>query len=135
MVRPGYKNFYLFAATNPKTGEEFTLQLPSVDTDMMNLYLSHMHEEHPGKRILLVLDCAGWHKAKDLHVPNGIELFYLPPYSPELNPIERLWQWLRRHVCRNRLFGSLNELEEAIVKAWHLVKPELMKTLCNCTYL
>lgn len=101
----------------------------------MGLYLVHLHQEHPDKHILLVLDGAGWHKAKDLAIPDGIELFFLPPYSPELNPVERLWQWLRRHVCRNRLFGSLADLEEAIVHEWHRVHPDLLRTLCRCAYM
>lgn len=134
-MKPGYKNFYLFSAINPKTGEEFTLQLPTVDTDMMSLYLANMREEYPGKHILLVLDGAGWHRAKALVVPEGIELFFLPPYSPELNPVERLWQWLRRHVCRNRLFASLSELDDAIVQAWYRIQPGLILTLCRCSYL
>ena len=135
LVRPGYKNFYLFSAVNPNTGQEFTLQLPTVDTEMMSLYLDHLSQEHPGAHILLVLDGAGWHKAKELKVPDGIELVPLPPYSPELNPAERLWQWLRLHVCRNRLFSSLNDLEQAICDSWHLLSPNLLSALCHCSYL
>jgi len=134
-VRPGYKNFYLFAAINPSTGEEFTLQLPTVDTEMMGLYLAHLSQEHPKTHILLVLDGAGWHKAKELRVPDGIEFVPLPPYSPELNPAERLWQWLRLHVCRNRLFSSLDDLEQAISYTWHLLAPDLLRSLCRCPYM
>ena len=125
-VKPGYKNFYLYSAINPETGEEFTLFLPTVNTEMMNLYLSHLRETYPGKRMILVMDQAGWHKAKELKVPEGIELEYLPPYSPELNPVERLWQWIRRHFCRNRMFDSLDQLENALVSEWHLLTQSIL---------
>ena len=111
------------------------MQLPTVDTEMMSLYLDHLSQEHPGAHILLVLDGAGWHKAKELKVPDGIELVSLPPYSPELNPAERLWQWLRLHICRNRVFSSLDDLEQALCDSWPLLSPDLFSSLCHCSYL
>ena len=134
-VKPGYKNFYLFTAVNPVTGEEFTLQLPEVNTEMMNLYLAHFREVSKDSHIILVVDGAGWHRAKDLVLPSGIELLHLPPYSPELNPVERLWQWLRRHVCRNRIFDSLEELASALTLVWPKLTPTFLASLCRCNYL
>lgn len=134
-ICPGYRNFYLYAAINPVTGEQFTLQLPAVNTDMMNLYLNHFKREYPERRILLVLDQAGWHLSKELIIPQGIEFETLPPYSPELNPVERLWRWLRMHVCRNRLFSSLNDLEQALMGIWPKLNPDMLKSLCHVSYL
>jgi len=76
------------------TGDSFSLFLPWVNTEMMNLYLAEMSVAFPDKKILLIWDQAGWHKAKSLKVPENIILKSLPPYSPELNPVEKLWQWL-----------------------------------------
>ena len=117
-VKHSYQSFYLFSAINPCTGDEFTLELPEVNTDMMNLYLAELGKELPEKPVLLVMDRAGWHTTKRLQLPKGMEIMHLPPYSPELNPVERLWQWLRLHVCRNRVFDTLDELEAALFKAW-----------------
>lgn len=134
-ICPGYKNFYLYAAINPLTGEQFTLQLPAVNTEMMNLYLEHFQKEYPERRILLVLDQAGWHLSKELTIPKGIQFEPLPPYSPELNPVERLWRWLRLHVCRNRLYNSLDELEQALSTIWPKLTPDMLKSLCHVAYL
>jgi len=134
-VKPGYRNFYLYAAVNPLTGESFTLQLPKVNTEMMNLYLAHLRQAFGTRQMVVVLDQAGWHRSKGLLQPDGIELQPLPPYSPELNPAEKLWQWLRRHVCRNRIFETLDALEEALLTAWQELTPSFMRSLCHCSYL
>ena len=87
------------------------------------------------KEVLLVLDQAGWHRSKELLVPKTIHLEYLPAYSPELNPVERLWRWLRRHVCRNKVFVSLQELADVLTQAFRKFTSEVISSLCNCSYL
>jgi hypothetical protein len=89
-VKLGYESFYLYGATNPVTGKSFKLILPNVDTDCMNVFLKELAEYLDNKKVILIIDGAGWHKSKNLRVPNNIILMFLPPYSPELNPIERL---------------------------------------------
>ena len=113
-IKTGYSNFYLYAAVDPKGGECFILELPRVDTEIVNIYLQELSEAYSDKNILLIWDQAGYHRSKDLQIPSNITVEPLPPYSPELNPAERLWRWLRRHVCRNRLFKSLDEQAEAL---------------------
>jgi transposase len=83
----------------------------------------------------LVLDQAGWHSSLGLELPENIELIYLPPYSPELNPVERLWQWLKRHSLRNRFFPDLDSAMDSI--QWYLQKAgrQSIKSLCGCQYL
>jgi transposase len=81
------------------------------------------------------MDQTGWHKSKGLNVPKDIEIEHLPPYSPELNPVERLWQWLRRHFYRNRVFDSLDELSDTLVSAWPQLTPSLLSSVCQCAYL
>ena len=135
VVKPGYKNFWLYTAVNPRTGDEFSLELPEVNADMMTTYLAHFRTAFPSSPLILVMDQAGWHKAKDLSVPEGITLVFLPPYSPELNPIERLWRWLRLHVCRNRLFHSLDDVEAALFAAWSKFTLSFLRQLCACHYL
>ena len=134
-IKTGYSNFYLYAAVDPKGGESFILELPRVDTEVINIFLKELSETYSEKNILLIWDQAGYHKAKDLLIPANITIAPLPPYSPELNPAERLWRWLRRHVCRNRLFKSLDEQADALAQAIKTLTAKQIASMCNCNYL
>jgi len=134
-VSPQYKNFYVYSSVSPLCGESFMLFLPWVNTEMMSLYLEQMSQAFSDSRLLLVPDQAGWHKAKDLLLPKNISFEFLPSYSPDLNPVEKLWLHLRRHVCRNRLFESEQELEQALESALASLSRDSLKTLCRCSYL
>lgn len=134
-VSPSYKNFYVYSSASPIDGEAFHLFLPNVNTEMMNLYLHEMTAAYPDCEIMLVMDQAGWHRSKKLQVPQNIRFHWLPPYSPELNPVEKLWQWLKRHVCRNRLFSSEEELMDAVTQELSGLEPHKLKNLCHCSYL
>ncbi len=135
LVKPGYRNFYLYSSVSPLTGDSFILFLPWVNTEIMNLYLEKLSAAYPDKKLLLIMDQAGWHKSKALQIPNNIEFYSLPAYSPELNPVEKLWLWLRRQVCRNRYFDSESKLMDALIKALRSLSKENYKTLCRCQYL
>jgi len=134
-VRPGYENFYVYSAICSATGESVSLFLPWVNTEMMNIFLEHLSLVLGGRRCLLVLDQAGWHIATRLRIPSNIEFVYLPPYSPELNPVERLWQWLKRHSLRNRFYRSLEEVMDAVQSCMQHVAAPALKDLCRCSYL
>lgn len=113
-----YEWLYLYGFVRPETGEVFWLILPIVSAEAFSLALAHFAEKTGAgadKRILLVLDRAGWHTAGKLEVPEGIHLEFLPPRSPELQPAERLWP-LANEAVANRLFEDLDGLEEALVK-------------------
>jgi len=134
-VKIGYKNFYIYSSVSPHCGESFSLFLPWVNTEIFTLYLKHLSLEYNDKEILLIMDQAGWHASKKLKVPDNIKIEFLPPYSPELNPVEKLWQWLRRHVCRNRLFESDRQLEISLAKALNSRTTSDLAALCRCSYL
>ena len=134
-VQPGYQNFYVYSSVSPQTGDAFSLFLPWVNTEAMNLYLQNLSAAYPEFQILLIWDQAGWHCPKGLQVPDNIQIEPLPPYSPELNPVERLWQWLRRHVCRNRLFESEEALMDALADSLRDLSPSRLASLCRCSYL
>jgi transposase len=120
---------------SPVSGESFTLFLPEVNTDMMNIFLEELAKEYPDREIRIVMDQAGWHKAKELIYPDSIVPLYLPSYSPELNPIERLWQWLRKEVTHNKLFATLEEMMDALEQEFRKLTPERLAQLCHCSYL
>jgi hypothetical protein len=98
---------HLFAAVRPATGEGFALVLPEVSTEVMNEFLVRFAATlAEGEHAVLVLDRAGWHTAKKLVVPGNVTLVWLPPYSPEINPVERVWLYLREKHWSHRLLDS-----------------------------
>ena len=110
----GYKNFYLYTALNHMSGEHFSLIISNVDTHCMHIFLEQLSAQYLGKKIALIMDGAGGHKSKGLIVPEHIEIIYLPPDSPELNPLERLWLHIKSPVLRNKLYESLGGIRRAI---------------------
>jgi transposase len=135
MVNPGYKNFYVYSSVSPLNGNSFSLFLPLANTEVMSLYLQELSLAYADQNLLIIMDQAGWHRAKDLVVPKNIQIDFLPPYSPELNPVERLWLWLRRHVCRNRLFESIEELMDELQQALTTLPTDKVSSLCRANYL
>jgi transposase len=134
-VQQGYKSFYSYSCVSPYSGESFSLFLPEVNTEMMNIFLDEFSKKYSDKDILIILDQAGWHKAKDLKVPSNTNLMFLPPYSPELNPVEKLWQWLRKEVTHNSLFKTLEALMNALEKEFRKLTSQKLAQLCHCSYL
>jgi putative transposase len=105
---------YLYGAVEPLTGASFFLIMPWCNTEMMNLFLEELSKEFPDDDIVLVCDGAGWHKSNDLEVPENIRLLYLPPATPEMNPIEQIWKELRARGFRNEIFDSLVKVEDRL---------------------
>ncbi len=117
-VKRRYEWLYLYAFVCPKSGEVHWVILPKVNVEIFSMALSHFAQEVEAgrdRRILLVLDQAGWHTGKEVQIPEGIHLEFLPSHSPELQPTERLWP-LSNEAVANRLFESLDELEEALIE-------------------
>ena len=117
-VRRRYEWAYVYGFVRPGTGEVFWLVMPTVNARAFSLALSRFAEwvgACEDKRVVLVLDRAGWHVAKDLKVPEGLHLEFLPARSPELQPAERLWPLVNERVA-NRPFEDLDELEGALVE-------------------
>jgi transposase len=114
----GYKWTYLYGFVHPESGELYWLILPTVNTELFSMALNGFAKEvgaAENKRILLVVDQAGWHTGKEVEVPKGIHLAFLPPGSPELQPAERLWSLTNEGVA-NGLFEEIEEIEQALVE-------------------
>jgi hypothetical protein len=114
VVRPRYQWIYLYGFVEPESGKTSWLLMPTVNTRAFSLALSAFAQEQevgPSKHLLLVMDQAGWHRSRDLVVPEGLHLLFLPSHSPELQPAERLWP-LSNEPLANRTFVSLDELEQ-----------------------
>jgi transposase len=114
----GYKWTYLYGFVRPESGEVYWLILPTVNTELFSMALNEFAKEvgaGKDKRIVLVVDKAGWHTGKEVEVPEGIHLEFLPPGSPELQPAERLWVLTNEGVA-NGLFEEIEEIERALVE-------------------
>ena len=117
-LKRGYEWTYLYGFVRPTTGEVYWLILPTVNKELFSMALSGFAEEvgaGEDKRIVLVVDRAGWHTSGEVEVPEGIHLEFLPPGSPELMPAERLWP-LSNEAIANRLFEEIREVEEALLE-------------------
>ena len=110
----------LFGAICPARGTGAALVLPAATTDMMNLHLAEISAcVAPDAHAVLVIDGAGWHQPGGrLKVPQNITLLHLPPYSPELNPVENVWADLRRNKLSNRVFETYDAIVDACCDAW-----------------
>lgn len=106
-----YEYTYAYGAVDVYTGELDSLILPHVNTECMQVFLNEVSARHPQERIVMVIDGAGWHRSDKLKAPANIFLLKLPPYAPELNPTEHVWDESREKFFNNRVFNSLNALE------------------------
>ena len=112
MVEDRYEWLWLYAAVEPASGEAFCLLLPGVSTERFGLFLREFAQEVAGRRVGLVLDGSGSHRAA-IAWPEHVAPLPLPPYSPELNPAEQVFRALRAKLA-NRVFADLAELEAAL---------------------
>jgi len=141
-IRPIVKNrlvreyTYAFAAISPHDGVMDSLILPWVNAETMSLFLAIVAERHLDEFIVMALDGAGWHIAEDLVVPHNMKLVFLPPYSPELNPVEHLWDHLREKHFSNFLFSSMSVLTNELCRALHQTElnPIMLKSMCGFGY-
>jgi len=98
---------YAYAAVSPQDGSLDWMLTAKMDTLNMNAFLDHVSQRHADDYIVMVLDGASSHRSHDLYIPGNMALVRLPPYSPELNPAERLWEEIREKEFANRVFDSL----------------------------
>lgn len=134
-----YKWGYIFGAVDPLTGQSSALIAPTVNTERMSRHLQMIADEAgEDTHVVLVLDGAGWHKAKDLKVPDSMTLLFLPPYprgSPELMPMERVWLWMRQHDLSNRVFEDEAAIDRACKESWNKLTSEHLQTITATQWL
>lgn len=117
---------YGFTAVSPFDGKSSCLILPWSDAQTMSIFLKHTKNVFPDEFIIMFLDGAGWHRANDLRIPPQTRLVRLPPYSPELNPVESIWDLIRRDWFGNEVFDSLQKVENRLFEAmsWLVYNPQ-----------
>lgn len=126
---------YLFGAICPARGTGAGLVLPEANAEAMNLHLIEIsHHVTADAHAVVALDRAGWHRTGDrLRVPDNISLLSLPSYSPELNPTENIWQFLRQNQLSNRVFDTYDTIVEACCDAWNdlIATPERITSIAS----
>ena len=129
----GYQWAYIFSAVRPDTGDDVTLVMPSVNAKVMDLFLAHFADTlDQDAHAVMMCDGAGWHDERALTVPDNVTLALLPPYSPELNPVERVWLYLRERFLSLRVLDDTEAIIDACCQAWIdlIAEPDRMRTLC-----
>ena len=128
---------YAFAAVSPHDGVMDSLILPWVNTSTMSMFLATVSQRHPDEYIVMVMDQAGWHIAHELEVPKNMRLVLLPPYSPEINPVEHTWDALRENCIGNTVFASLDAADKALSKGLRSLEsdPERMQSLTGFEWI
>lgn len=131
-----YEWCYLWAAVDPVTGDASLMITPTVNTDYMNAHLRFISQLlTPDEHAVLILDRAGWHVAKGLQIPSNLSLLHLPSYSPELNPVERVWAYLRSHYLSNRIYTDYDAIFDACSVAVNRLTPEHFKSITRTEWL
>ena len=129
-----YKYFYLYQATDIKSGEDFSMYISHLDTVCFNEYLKQLSEKFKKDKIVLIMDNASFHKSKQLKIPKNIKIEYIPPYSPELNPQERRFEDIKKFL-KNRVFNSLEELQSKVNEILFSYTKDQVKSLVFYPYL
>ena len=133
-----YQNLHIFAAVCPKTGQAEGMFIEGLNSEVMSCFLDQISKGvEEKKHLILILDRAGYHLSKRLKVPENMTLIYLPAYSPELNPVENLWHYLRSHHWSNRYYKDMTSVEEAAQQGWENVcfDENKIKTICAAHYV
>ena len=128
-----FNNFYLFGAFSPITGTHFTLELPKCNSDCFQLYLDEFSQQNPDELKIVFLDNGAFHKAKKLDIPPNIVLLFIPPYSPELNPAEKMWYYFKDRIA-NEIFKTLDDLSIRLSKLIIDLKNETIKSITAYDY-
>lgn len=133
-----YDYLWVLGAVCPQTGHAEGLLSPHLNAGIVNVFLEQFSQSLGAQEhAVMIWDGAGFHTSRQLRVPKNVTLLRLPPYSPELNPIENLWHYLKSHFWSNRAYADYEALEQAAIKAWvkAVLDPTLMKTVCAAKHL
>ena len=129
-----FQSLYLFGTFSPIDGSSFMLELPYCNANNFQLFLDEFAKQNPDELKVMVLDNGAFHKAKSLVIPENIILIFLPPYSPELNPAEKIWAKFKRDFS-NRLFENINLLENYVCDLAKNLNVEEVISICSFDYI
>jgi transposase len=111
---------------------------PYLNTNSVNAFFREFEKEISSDvHVIMIWDRAGFHTADSVRVPESVSIINLPPYSPQLNPIEKLWQYLRKHFWSNRVYADYDALRRAAIEAWQntCLDKGKVKSICRANYV
>ena len=132
-----YDWLYVIGAACCRNGHAVGMISPYINIEVINIFLEQFAREIPENvHVVMVWDQAGFHTGKDLKIPKNITIVKLPPYSPELNPVENLWHYLRSHYWSNRVFKDYDDLCNHAELAWQAtcLDATTIQSVCNAPY-
>lgn len=120
---------YVYGAVEPATGESYFLLMPYCNTENMNIFLKNLSMNYANDEIVLACDGAAWHKSNSLEIPENIHPVFIPPYTPEMNPIEQIWKEIRTKSFKNETFNSLADVVERLCKTISNLSNDTVKSI------
>jgi len=136
-VTISHQAVYAYAAVSIGSGQVDSLILSGVNTACMQIFLDEIASRYPHEKLVMVLDNAGWHLGNELRIPKNMRLLPLPPYSPELNPMENIWDELREKSFHNRVFEDLDQMESHLLGALQAIEksPDITKSISDWPWI
>ncbi|MEE5339860.1 IS630 family transposase [Streptococcus pneumoniae] len=122
---------YYYGAVDAYTGESFFLRAGGCNTEWMNVFLEELSQAYPDDYFLLVMDNAIWHKSSTLKIPTNIGFAFIPPYTPEMNPIEQVWKEIRKRGFKNKAFQTLEDVMNQLQDVIQGLEKEVIKSIVN----
>ena len=123
-----YQSLWLWGCFSPITGNSFYWETSSVSNDLFEGFLQELSKQNPKEFKIMVIDNAGFNACKNIAIPENIEFIRIPPYTPELNPDEKVWQWIKERVAM-KFFEDLESLKKKITEMITQLKSELIKSI------
>lgn len=129
-----FKAFWLYATVEPTTGEHFFLQFSHVDAECYQQFLDEFSQAYADTLNIVQVDNGLFHKAKRLRIPDNVILLFQPPYCPELNPIERLWEYLKQDL-KWELFSDLQHLQDKVDELIDALTPQQVASVTGYSFI
>lgn len=125
-----FDNLYLFGAFSPITGCAHMLEMPYCNSDNFQVFLNHLSCHNTSEFKILILDNGAFHHAKRLTIPFNIALIFLPPYSPELNPAEKMWRYIKDRISMIA-YHNIEHLQQQLSEVIKQITPQIVKSICG----
>lgn len=129
-----FKSMYLFGAYSPITGSHFEFEFPQCNRDNFQIFLDEFSKEDKKEFKIILLDNGAFHKGQKLIIPKNIWLLFIPPYSPELNPSEKIW-WKMKRAFTGKLHKTLNQVSDFITNQVSVLSKDIVKSICGFKYI
>ena len=134
VVNPRYESYYLYGAVVPETGAHLFLEMPALNSSCFEVFIEQLAITYPQDYNIVILDNASFHKTSDLIIPENVGLLFLPPYAPELNPIERLWQVVKQDIAF-QLHETISSLKDDVAGVLKKLNAAKVASITGYPYL